>query len=85
MEDTTTKEPRKYNVMTSKDIKVRWITLGTLKAMLAPYMSAAEAEHLAKSKKPPFTRKTFRRTYFDGDKVQKYIDENLKDGAADRS
>ena len=53
--------------------------------MLAPYMSAAEAEHLAKSKKPPFTRKTFRRTYFDGDKVQKYIDENLKDGAADRS
>ena len=82
MEQTAAKEPRKYNVMTSKDIKVRWITLGTLKAMLAPYMSAEEAERLAMSKKPPFTRKTFRRTYFDGDKVQQYIDKNLKDGAA---
>ena len=82
MEQTAAKEPRKYNVMTSKDIKVRWITLGTLKAMLAPYMSAEEAERLAMSKKPPFTRKTFRRTYFDGDKVQQYIDKNLKDVAA---
>ena len=80
-----TKEPRKYNVMTSKDIKVRWITLGTLKAMLSPYMPIEEIERLAKSQKPPFTRKTFRRTYFDGDKVQQFIDKKLKDGAVNRS
>lgn len=85
MEQIKGKEPRKYNVMTSKDIKVRWITTATLKAMLSPYMSAAAAERLAKSEYLPFTRKTFRRTYFDGDEVQKYIDKCLKEVANERS
>lgn len=71
-------EERKYNVMTKKDLKVRWINLQHLKEMLSPYLSTKEIENLAQMERPPFTRKTFRQTYYDGKGVQRYIDKHFK-------
>lgn len=71
-------EERAYNVMTEADLHRKWVNLRHFKEMLSPFLSESDIDKLAKSEKPPFTRKTFRATYFDGGEVQKYIDKHLK-------